>query len=79
MSCDLNFRAKLWRWETGTSKHDLANRVISDVLPSVDVLIANEEDCGDVLGIRAEQSDVHAGKLDVTRYPDVARQVVERF
>ena len=79
VSCDLNFRGKLWRWDEGVEPRDLAQRVMSDVLPSVDVLIANEEDCGDVLGIRAADSDVHAGKLDTTRYPDVARQVVSRF
>jgi len=49
------------------------------VLPQVDVLIANEEDCGDVLDIRAGGTDVHAGRLDVDRYPEVARQVVEQF
>ena len=79
VSCDLNFRAKLWRWDGGADNRQLANRVMSDILPSVDVLIANEEDCGDVLGIRAESSDVHAGRLDVARYPDVARKVVARF
>jgi 2-dehydro-3-deoxygluconokinase len=79
VSCDLNFRGKLWRWEEGTSTRDLAGRVMSDVLERVDVLIANEEDCGDVLGIRAEDSDVHSGKLEVDRYPDVARTVVQRF
>jgi 2-dehydro-3-deoxygluconokinase len=79
VSCDLNFRAKLWRWESGTDPKSLARRVMSDVLPSVDVLIANEEDCGDVLGIRASQTDVHAGQLDVASYPQVAREVVEQF
>jgi 2-dehydro-3-deoxygluconokinase len=52
---------------------------MSDLLGSVDVLIANEEDCGDVLGIRAKDTDVDSGQLDVLRYPDVARAVVERF
>ena len=43
------------------------------------MVIANEEDCHDVLGIRAGDTDVHAGSLDTSRYPDVARQVVEQF
>ncbi len=79
VSCDLNFRGKLWRWEEPTPPRDLAQRVMRQLLPSVDVLIANEEDCDDVLGIRAEQSDVHSGELDVTRYPNVARQVSQQF
>lgn len=79
VSCDLNFRAKLWRWEAETEPKRLARRVMTSVLPSVDVLIANEEDCGDVLGIRAPSADVHAGRLDVESYPQVAREVVEQF
>lgn len=79
VSCDLNFRGKLWRWESSTAPRELAGRVMRLVLPSVDVLIANEEDCGDVLGIRAGQTDVHAGQLEVQHYPDVARQVVAQF
>ena len=79
VSCDLNFRGKLWRWEPDTDKHELAQRTMREVLAFVDVLIANEEDCGDVLGIRAGQSDVHSGDLDVQRYPDVARQIVNQF
>lgn len=79
VSCDLNFRAKLWRWELGTEPRQLARRVMSSVLRSVDVLIANEEDCADVLGISAQQTDVHSGRLDVDNYPAVAQAVVEQF
>ena len=49
------------------------------ILPHIDVVIANEEDCHDVLGIRAGNTDVHAGALDTSRYPEVARQVVKQF
>ncbi|MFK8111727.1 MAG: sugar kinase [Rubripirellula sp.] len=79
VSCDLNFRGKLWRWEPGSSPRDLAQKVMPEVLASVDVLIANEEDCGDVLGIHPEDSDALAGRLQIDRYPEVARRVVERF
>lgn len=79
VSCDLNFRAKLWRWQPDTEPRELAGRVMSEVLPSVDVLIANEEDCGDVLGIRASCTSVETGSLDVNAYPQVAREVVQRF
>ena len=79
VSCDLNFRGRLWRWQPGTSNRELAGQVMSEVIPSVDLLIANEEDCGDVLGIRAGSGDAESGELDVGRYPDVARRVVDRF
>ena len=79
VSCDLNFRGKLWRWDESVTPRELAGRIMTEVLPFVDVLIANEEDCGDVLGIRAGQSDVHSGQLDIDRYPDVAKQIIDEF
>ncbi|HUS40688.1 MAG TPA: sugar kinase [Pirellulales bacterium] len=79
VSCDLNFRTKLWRWDSNVAPQDLAGQVMRRVLPHVDLLIANEEDCQDVLGIQAGGSDVSAGRVDVSAYPDVARQVVQQF
>ncbi len=46
---------------------------------SVDMVIGNEEDAADVLGIRAGASDAEAGRLEVERYPDVARAICARF
>jgi 2-dehydro-3-deoxygluconokinase len=79
VSCDLNFRKKLWRWEDGTSPNDLAGRVMSELLPFVDVLIANEEDVGDVLGIKDDSLDTAAGSIDVNKYPGIAKQVALKF
>lgn len=79
VSCDLNFRKKLWDWEPGTDSKVLAGRTMRAILPFVDVLIANEEDAADVLDIHAENSDVESGKLDVSKYPDVARRIVAQF
>ena len=72
VSCDLNYRNKLW------SKEE-ACKVMSELMPFVDVCIANEEDAKDVFGIEAASSDINAGKLDHIGYIDVARQLVERF
>jgi 2-dehydro-3-deoxygluconokinase len=79
VSCDLNFRKKLWAWEPGTDPKKLAGRVMSGILPFVDLLIANEEDAADVLGMHAENSDVESGQLNVSKYPEVARQIVTEF
>ena len=79
VSMDLNFRGKLWNWDSPKSARDLAQATMRKILPFVDVVIANEEDCHDVLGIRAGDTDAHAGALDTARYPDVARQVVAQF
>ncbi len=79
VSIDLNFRGKLWKWDASKSERELAQETMRRILPYIDVVIANEEDCHDVLGIRAGETDVHSGALDTARYPDVARQVVEQF
>ncbi|MDO4630428.1 MAG: sugar kinase [Planctomycetia bacterium] len=79
VSSDLNFRKKLWKWDTSCTNKELAKRVMSQLLPYVDVLIANESDCADVLGIHADNTDAEMGKLDTSRYPDVARKVVKMF
>lgn len=79
VSCDLNFRGKLWRWEPGTEPRSLARRTMEQVLPYVDLVIANEEDAANVLNIRAGETDFKSGSLDIDRYPAVARMIVERF
>lgn len=79
VSCDLNFRKKLWDWEPGTKANELARRCMGEILPYVDVCIANEEDAADVLGIHAEGTDVEGGKLAVSHYPAVARDVIRLF
>ena len=79
VSCDLNFRKKLWDWEPGVSAKALAGKVMNEILPYVDVLVGNEEDAEDVLGIKAGNTDVNQGKLDVERYPSVAREIVKKY
>ena len=72
ISCDLNFRKKLW-----TSQQ--ANEVMSRLMPYVDVCIANEEDAKDVFGIEAENTDINSGKIDHAGYISVAKQLQQRF
>lgn len=72
ISCDLNYRKKLWTTEE-------AGRVMAELMPYVDVCIANEEDAKDVFGIEAENTDINAGKIDHTGYISVAKQLAERF
>jgi 2-dehydro-3-deoxygluconokinase len=79
VSCDLNFRKKLWNWEPGTEKKALAERCMSEVLPFVDVVIGNEEDAADVLGIHAEGTSVEEGKINAGAYEDVACAIISRF
>lgn len=77
--CDLNFRKKLWNWRPGTRPQALASECMPRILDYVNVLIANEEDAADVLGIHAADSDVSAGKIAAHAYVAVARRIIERF
>jgi len=72
VSCDLNYRKKLWSKEK-------AGQVMGELCKYVDVCIANEEDAGDVFGIRSKGTDVTAGTVNHEGYKDVAKQLAERF
>ena len=72
VSCDLNYRNKLWSREK-------AKEVMSELMPYVDLCIANEEDAKDVFGIEAEGTDLNAGKVNHDGYISVARQLTEKF
>lgn len=72
VSCDLNYRKKLWTREE-------AGRVMDGLCQHVDVCIANEEDASDVFGIKAEDTDVTSGKVNHQGYKSVSRQLSERF
>lgn len=72
VSCDLNYRRKLWTREE-------AGRVMAVLMPYVDLCISNEEDAADVFGIHAEDTDIDAGKLSREGYISVAKQLTERF
>ena len=72
ISCDLNYRKKLWTQQQ-------ANEVMSQLMQYVDVCIANEEDAKDVFGIAAEGTDIDAGKLNHDGYISVAQQICQRF
>ena len=79
VSCDLNFRKKLWRWKPGTVPIELARETMRALVPYVDLVIANEEDADMCLGIHAPESNVEAGELNLDGYAEVARRVVSQF
>ena len=72
ISCDLNYRNKLWSKEK-------AGEVMGKLCHYVDVCIANEEDAKDVFGIEADNTDIYGGKLDRDGYISVAKKLTERF
>lgn len=70
VSCDLNYRNKLWSKEK-------AGQVMGELCKYVDVCIANEEDAGDVFGIRSEGTDVTAGEVNHEGYGDLFKEAVD--
>lgn len=72
ISCDLNYRGKLWSKQKACA-------VMSELCEYVDVCIANEEDAKDVFGIEAEDTDITQGKLNKAGYVSVAKQLTDRF
>lgn len=72
VSCDLNFRKKLWTSEK-------AKKVMTDLMQYVDILIGNEEDAEKVLGFKAAATDVTKGELNLKGYEDVFNQMIDTF
>ncbi len=72
VSCDLNFRKKLWSKEK-------AREVMTGLMPYVDLVVANEEDAENVFGIKAKQTNIIEGTINESAYQEVARELKERF
>ena len=72
ISCDLNYRGKLWT-------RAQAREAMTDLCQYVDVCISNEEDAKDVFGIEAEATDIYAGELNHKGYKSVAKQLADKF
>ena len=72
ISCDFNYRKKLWKY--GKS----APEVMCELVKYIDVGIANEEDCQKSLGIKANV-DVETGKLDTEKYKLLSNAVLDAF
>ena len=72
ISCDLNYRGKLWTREQ-------ARAAMTGLCQYVDVCISNEEDAKDVFGIEAEATDIYGGTLNHEGYKSVAKQLHDKF
>ena len=73
VSCDLNFRAKLWQW--GRS----AGEVMEGLVRCCDLVVANEEDAEKVFNISAPDADVEKGEIDADKYVPVCEEMADRF
>ena len=78
VSCDYNYRSKLWKYGRSSTE------VMPEIARLVDIGIANEEDCQRSLGIVVEsgadwESEVEDGRLDVERYRALGEKVLQAF
>ncbi len=71
ISCDLNYRHKLWSAEE-------AQKVMRPLMQYVDVCIGNEEDAEMCLGFRPE-ADVENGKTDADGYKNIFQGMEKTF
>lgn len=73
ISCDLNYRSKLWNYGK------TPNEVMPELVKYCDVAIGNEEDAEKVLGIKASGTDVKSGKLEAENYRYVVEEIVNQY
>ena len=71
ISCDLNYRKKLWTPEKAKS-------VMRPLMQYVDICIGNEEDAEKCLGYRPN-ADVENGKVDAAGYRGIFRKMQKEF
>jgi 2-dehydro-3-deoxygluconokinase len=72
VSCDFNYRGKLWKYGK------TAPEVMTELVKYVDVGIANEEDCQKSLGVSVDV-DVASGELDTKKYELLSRKMLEVY
>jgi 2-dehydro-3-deoxygluconokinase len=73
VSCDLNYRKKLWKWGKTPGE------VMPELVGHCDVAIGNEEDADKVFGISAPETDVTAGVVEADKYRSVCEELAKRF
>ncbi len=73
ISCDLNYRSKLWKYGKAS------NEVMPELVKYCDVAIGNEEDAEQVLGIKAPDTDITSGKLEAENYRYVVEEIVKQY
>ena len=73
VSCDLNYRKKLWKYGKD------AQEVMPELVKGCDIVLGNEEDAEKSLGIKPEGVDVTAGEVPAEAYKSVSQQIMKRF
>ena len=72
VSCDLNYRGKLWKY--GKS----APEVMGELVKYTDIAIGNEEDCQKSLGVKVD-IDVESGRLQAEKYKELTDKILSLY
>ena len=73
ISCDLNYRSKLWKYGKEPSE------VMPELVKYCNIAIGNEEDADKVLGIKAPDTDVTSGTIDAEKYRSVVEEIIKKY
>ncbi len=73
ISCDLNYRSKLWKY--GKKPSD----IMSELVNYCDLAIGNEEDADKVFSIKTPETDISSGKINAQKYKFVGEQLMKKF
>jgi 2-dehydro-3-deoxygluconokinase len=73
VSCDLNYRKKLWKYGK------TAGEIMPGLVAGTDIVLGNEEDAEKVLGIKPEGVDITGGQVEGAAYESVSKQIMTRF
>lgn len=71
-SCDLDFSEDLWNWGK------TAFEVMPALVKSIDLCIANEQDCRQALNLEVD-IDVESGRLEREKYSELAERVLATY
>ena len=73
VSCDLNYRKKLWNYGKA------ATEVMPKLVAGTDIVMGNEEDAEMCLGIKPENTDITKGEIDADAYSAVSEKIMKEF
>lgn len=73
VSCDLNYRKKLWNY--GQKATDVMPKLVA----GTDIVMGNEEDAEMCLGIKPANTDITKGHIDADSYDEVSKTIIKQF
>ncbi|MBD3214001.1 MAG: sugar kinase [Candidatus Lokiarchaeota archaeon] len=73
VSCDLNYRSKLWKYGKSCTE------IMSELVKYCDIAVGNEEDFEKVFNIAPPDVDISSGKLSAHNYKNVVDEFTKQY